>query len=218
MSARAASYADRRARADARREERGEIQDPAVVLEAAAAFLAIRPRSVDETRRRLRHLKYPVGPVDVVIDRLLEFGYLDDAAFARSWVESRDRARPRGESALRRELMLKGIDREVIDEVLAERADRSDPGAADARAAGRVGVVPRQRQADDADEVAAGRLLERRAASLRRGPDPRKRRQKAYALLARNGFDPGVCARVATAFVARIELGDPPDGGETHAV
>ncbi len=61
VSARAASYAERRARADARRAERGEIEDPAVVLEAAAAFLAVRPRSVDETRRRLRHLGYPDG-------------------------------------------------------------------------------------------------------------------------------------------------------------
>ncbi|HVQ23505.1 MAG TPA: RecX family transcriptional regulator, partial [Candidatus Saccharimonadia bacterium] len=94
MSARAMSYAERRARADARRAERAEIEDPAVVLEAAAAFLSVRPRSVDETRRRLGHLGYPEGPVKVVIDRLLALGYLDDAAFARSWVESRDRARP----------------------------------------------------------------------------------------------------------------------------
>ncbi len=30
-------------------------------------------------------------------------------------------------------------------------------------------------------------------AALMREPDARKRRQRAYALLARNGFDPGVC-------------------------
>ena len=33
---------------------------------------------------------------------------LDDEAFARAWVESRDRARPRGERALRAELRQKG--------------------------------------------------------------------------------------------------------------
>lgn len=213
MSARAATYAERRARADARRAERGEIEDPAVVLEAAAAFLAVRPRSVDETRRRLRHLGYPAGPIDVVIDRLLAFGYLDDVAFARAWVESRDRARPRGESALRRELMLKGIDREVIGEVLAERADRSAAGAA----AG-DGSATAESRPDEADEIAARRLLERRTASLRRDPDPRKRRHKAYALLARNGFDPGVCARVAAAFVASIGQGDAQGEDDSDAV
>ncbi|MET1231345.1 MAG: hypothetical protein ABWY52_00680, partial [Candidatus Limnocylindrales bacterium] len=50
---------------------------------------------------------------------------------------------------------------------------------------------------DHADEIAARRLLARRAAALAREPDPRRRRQKAYALLARNGFSPDVCARVA---------------------
>jgi regulatory protein len=213
VSARAATYADRRASIDARRAERATIEDPSVVLEAAAAFLAVRPRSVDETRRRLRQLGYPVGPVDVVIGRLLEFGYLDDAAFARTWVESRDRARPRGESALRRELMLKGVDRDVISEVLAERTEASHGRPA----AGAEAVAARQ-EPDGADEVAAGRLLERRAASLRRDPDPRKRRQKAYALLARNGFDPGICTRVATAFVAGIEPGDASDDGDSDVV
>lgn len=213
MSAQGASYAERRARADARRAERGEIEDPAVVLEAAAAFVAVRPRSVDETRRRLKHLGYPEGPVNVVIDRLLAFGYLDDAAFARAWVESRDRARPRGESALRRELMLKGIDRSVIGEVLAERAEGSD-----ARAAAGDGSGTMQDRPDEADEIAARRLLERRAASLLRDPDPRKRRQKAYALLARNGFDPGVCARAASAYVSEIEPGEAGDQGDDDVV
>jgi regulatory protein len=91
--------------------------------DAAAAFLAVRPRSVEETRRRLRHLGYPAAPIEVVIDRLLAYGYRDDEAFARAWVESRDRARPRGEAALRRELVLKGVDGELIAAILAERGD-----------------------------------------------------------------------------------------------
>jgi hypothetical protein len=48
-----------------------------------------------------------------------------------------------------------------------------------------------------ADLAAAARLLERRHSALMREPDLRKRRHKAYALLARNGFDPDVCARLA---------------------
>ena len=149
-------------------------------MDAAAAFLAARPRSVMETHRRLRHLGYPHALVDSVVDRLKEMNYLDDEAFARAWVESRDRARPRGEAALRRELVLKGIDREVIDEVLMERhygPDGQDPNAA-----------------------AAVALLERRRSALSRETDPSKRRQKAFALLARNGFDPETAREVATSF------------------
>jgi len=40
---------------------------------------------------------------------------------------------------------------------------------------------------------AAGNLLERNRRALMRVADPRVRRQKAYALLARNGFSPDVC-------------------------
>ena len=174
---------DRRARSEARRERRASVEDPAVVLEAAAAFLAVRPRSVLETRRRLLQLGYPLRPVEIVIDRLVELGYLDDEAFARAWLESRDRARPRGAGALRRELALKGVERTLIDALLAERDEAAGMGS---------GGVPGA--ARSPDEVAAARLLARRAAALDRETDPRRRRQKAYALLARNGFSPEVIA------------------------
>jgi regulatory protein len=157
-------------------------------MEAAAAFLATRPRSIGETTRRLRYLGYPHALVDEVVTRLVEVGYLDDDAFARTWVESRDRARPRGETALRRELAQKGVARQVVDEVLGERldaAENSDPNLA-----------------------AAATLLERKSAALLREPDERKRRQKAYALLARNGFDPETCRVVSASLTS--------DVGETY--
>ena len=169
-----------KARADERRALRAQLTDPAPVMDAAAAFLAVRPRSIEETRRRLAKLGYPAPLVEQVVARLIEMGYLDDREFARRWVESRDRSRPRGEIALRRELALKGVAREAIDEVLGERAASAGPLADDA-----------------ADRVAAAALLERRRPALEREPDPRRRRQKAYALLARNGFDPETCAAVA---------------------
>lgn len=168
----------------ARREERAALTDPGPVMDAAAAFLAVRPRSVVETRRRLRHHGYPHELVERVVGQLVELGYLDDANFARAWVESRDRARPRGAFALRRELALKGVTREVVAEVLAERDEA--PGSSD----------------ETADLEAALRLLERRRSALEREPDPRKRRQKAYALLARNGFDPEQCREAVASFTA----------------
>jgi regulatory protein len=158
------------------RELRAQITDPGPVMEAAAAFVAVRQRSIDETTKRLVRLGYPPVVVDEVVTRLIEMHYLDDEEFARAWVESRDRGRPRGGSALRRELALKGVSREIVDEVMARR-DQS---------AG----------AKDADLSAAGVLLGRKRTSLDREPDLYRRRQKAYALLARNGFDPETC-RVA---------------------
>jgi regulatory protein len=165
-------------------------------MEAAAMFLAVRPRSVAETRRRLQHLGYAQPLVETVVERLVALGYLDDEQFARAWVESRDRARPRGESALRRELALKGIDRETAATVLGERSS----GAADDSDTGR-----RDPDGPSVDRLAAERLLERKRSSLLRELDPAKRRQRAYALLARNGFDPDVCREAAGAFLRSLE-------------
>jgi regulatory protein len=171
------------------RERRRAVDDPDVVLEAAGRFLETRARSVAEVRRRLTSAGYRLDLVEGAISRLSELGMLDDASFARAWVESRDRARPRGERALRQELNLKGIDRTVLEEVLADR--RAPTGGDKA----------------DVDAVGAERLLARTARSLERVADPRQRRQRAYALLARNGFDPAICASASAAFV-RGDEGD----------
>ncbi len=172
----------RRATAAERRERRAAVDDPGVVLEAAAQFLAVRPRSVVETRRRLRSLGYREDLNELVLARLVEFGYLDDEAFGRAWLESRDRAHPRGEMALRRELAQKGMERDTIDALMRERAETAAQGGADE---GRGGEP-----ADEPDLGAALALLERKGRTLERELDPRKRRARAYALLARNGFDP----------------------------
>jgi regulatory protein len=172
-----------------RRAARAEIEDVGKVVEYAAWLLESRSRSVADLRRKLVTAGFRAGLVDDAIARLTELGFLDDQAFASAWVESRDRARPRGEHALRRELALKGIDRGVIDGVLATR-----------RAGGAVDDPddPFFQPVDgDRDRSAAERLLERRRVALLREPDPRKRRQKAYALLARNGFAPDVASEVA---------------------
>src|SRR5688500_2853540 len=95
-------------------------------MAAAARLLEGRARSVAEVRRRLGAAGYRVDLVAGVIQRLLELGMLDDEAFARAWVASRDRARPRGERALRDELRLKGIAPDVVAAVLAERAVSPD--------------------------------------------------------------------------------------------
>jgi regulatory protein len=181
-----------------RRERRAEVDDPAVVLEAAARFLEARARSIGEVRRRLSSAGYQAELIDGAITRLTELGMLDDAVFARAWVESRDRARPRGERALSEELRVRGVDRSVIVAALEERRTVASDAGEDA--------------APSADEAAAERLLARHARTLERVADPRARRQRAYTLLARNGFDPGVCSSASGAWSrAQEEVEDSPD-------
>jgi regulatory protein len=183
-----------------RKDRRAAVDDPAVVLEAAARFLEARSRSVSEVRRRLGGAGYRADLVEGAIARMTELGMLDDEAFARSWVESRDRARPRGERAIREELRVKGVDRETIDVVIGERRERGAVAADEAAAAGDAPPA-------SADRTAAERLVAKNARSIARVVDPRQRRQRAYALLARHGFDPETCRDVAATVV------DAPDNG-----
>jgi regulatory protein len=183
----------RREHPAAARERRAAVDDPQAVLEAAARFLEVRPRSIVEVRRRLSRAGYRAALIESAIERLLELGMLDDRAFAETWIASRDRARPRGERALRQELTQKGVERELIDDLLATRRT-DDEGLA---------IEP--------DLAAARRLLERNGRALGRVPDPRQRRARAYAILARNGFDPDVCRTVAAAVLGPDDPGDGPE-------
>jgi regulatory protein len=175
----------------ARLERHAAETDPGVVLNAAARYLELRTRSIDEVRRHLGAARFPRSLVEVAITRLVELGLLDDQAFAQAWVESRDRARPRGGQALRRELALKGIDRETIEGLLAGRRDVSPAPDSDSADSGTTDdpFV----EASSQDERAAERLLHKNRTALGRVGDPRLRRQRAYGLLARNGFDPEIC-------------------------
>jgi regulatory protein len=178
--------ARRREHPAAARERRAGVDDPELVLGAALRFLEARSRSIAEVRRRLTGAGYQPELVEGAVARLVELSMLDDAAFGAAWLESRDRARPRGERALRQELRIKGLEGTLVDELLVERADAGD----------------------DVDGVAAERVLARHAAALGRVADPRARRQRAYALLARNGFDPETCSAAVRAFLAEERTAD----------
>jgi regulatory protein len=180
-----------------RRARRSEVEDPAVVLEAALRFLEARQRSVAEVRRRLTTAGYRDELVTGVIARLEDVGVLDDESFARAWIESRDRAHPRGEHALMLELRQKGLDATTIAAALRARREAAVHWDAEETPAD-----PDAGPQASADEAAARKLLARHARTLDRIVDARARRQRAYALLARNGFGPEIAAAVSRGLLA----------------
>jgi regulatory protein len=100
--------------------ERAESSDKA--LQAALRFLEARARSTSEIRDRLRRKEFADEAIEATIERLAALGMIDDAAFARAWVENRQASRPRGVGALRDELRRKGIDRALAETVLSDEA------------------------------------------------------------------------------------------------
>jgi regulatory protein len=187
----------------ARRERLAAVDDPQVVLDAALRFLETRQRSVAEVRRRLSGAGYQSGLVEAAIQRLGGLGILDDEAFAAAWVASRDRASPRGEQALMVELRQKGVDAAIVAATLAARRDANTSWD------GAPGDGSSDESRPTPDETAARRLLVRHRAALARLPDPRVRRQRAYALLARKGFSPDVASAIAREWVDAVGDSDP---------
>src|SRR5712691_4051545 len=89
------------------------------VFQRASKLLAAKPRSVEELRKRLLEGRGATkAAVEAVIERLREYGYLDDARFAHSFASLRVQQRPIGRQRLQRDLWLKKIDKQTADAAL----------------------------------------------------------------------------------------------------
>ena len=115
------------------------------VMNHATQFLAHRPRSVQEVRRRMREKDYSVDVIEAVLARLHELDLLDDGAFVRYWIEQREQFRPRSRAMLRYELAQKGVARDVVDTALQSVDENmSALRAAQNWAASKTGLEPEQ--------------------------------------------------------------------------
>ncbi|MGH2531298.1 MAG: regulatory protein RecX [Thermomicrobiales bacterium] len=117
----------------------------------AINLLARRPRSTREIRDRLRQKGFEPPTIDAAVEKLEGWNYVDDAEFARYWVENRESHKPRGRRLLEQELRTKGVERDVIrdaidDAGLDERASALEVGRAKLRTyAGLEPLVARRR-------------------------------------------------------------------------
>lgn len=143
--------------------EKGRGQKSGGAWEAAVAFLAMRARSSEEIRRRLRQQRFSPAEIEAAITRLAAAGYLNDAAFAQQWARARQERQGLGPTRLARELKAKGVgDAEVADALASLREER------------------------DVREVAA-EAAARRLKGLR-GLPPEVARRRLAAYLERRGF------------------------------
>ena len=90
-------------------------------------FLSFRPHTIKEVHDRLK--KYEVtDPTkqQLLIDRLTSKGYLDDLAFARWFIASRNAHRPRSLRMLTQELKSKGVGEKDIALAIGDVNDESE--------------------------------------------------------------------------------------------
>jgi regulatory protein len=117
---------------------------------AALAYLSARPRSRREVEQRLARRGFDRDLVSAVLNHLTSLGYLDDATFARGWVEARGDRRPTGTRRLAADLRARGVGSEAIDSALAMRDEPTEAALAEALARKRLAAlraVPAHEQA-----------------------------------------------------------------------
>lgn len=92
---------------------------------ASLRYLGPRARSIAEMKFYLKGKGYSESVVADTISRLSQETYLNDAEFARLWVDSRNRFNPKGAWALKQELFQKGINEAIIEETLSGHDDNA---------------------------------------------------------------------------------------------
>lgn len=132
--------------------------------ESAVRYLGHRPRTEAEVRTKLRRLGFGDSIIARTVARLYELAYLDDAAYAKLYVQRRFANKGYGPQRLRSELVRRGIARDLIDSTLAVFQEETD-------------TLSKAREQG-----------EKRWERLRNEPDRRKRQRKVSDFLVRRGF------------------------------
>ena len=130
-------------------------------FDSAVRLLTHGMRTRSELERRLREKGIAAKAIEPAIEKLASYGYVDDAAYAKEFVQSAIRTGRWGKLAVAQRLKEKGLTRSVIDAALAGYTDEDE-------------------------KRIARRQLESRPVSI--GDDAHKQRQKAFAALSRHGF------------------------------
>jgi regulatory protein len=152
---------------------------------ACLKLLASAPRTRAQLAAALRRRRVPDEIAESVLARFTEVGLIDDAAFARAWVESRHHS--------------KGLARRALAAELRQR------GVADGEVRAAVNSLGTQ------DEVAAARrLVAKRLAATRGRPLPARARQ-LLGVLARKGYSAGLAAKIVREALEQEEPDNPDD-------
>ena len=164
--------------------------DPARVRERlfqrAAKLLSAKQRSVEELRERLLSGRGATPElVETVIERLREYGYLDDERFAQSYASLRIQQRPVGRQRLQRDLRLKKIDKQTVDNALDQ-------------------VFGQTSENDLIDRAIAKRIR------LRGRPTTRAEAKKLFDHLLRQGFE----FELVSEKVRAVSKNDPDEAGQ----
>ena len=118
-------YLKRREMQSEAKEKKRDWERDREIAELVAKGEEVDVRRLEKRAERAKNrVKYDFR--DLIVERLVERGYVDDVKFARYYVENRFVKKGVSHKRLKMELMKKGISQEIIDEALSERNDEEE--------------------------------------------------------------------------------------------
>lgn len=93
------------------------------IIVKALEFISYKPRTVGETKKKLREAGFEDDIIADAVKELKKDGLLNDARYARQWVEERQMLRPRSRRVLEMELRRKGISDTLIQRTVEDVDD-----------------------------------------------------------------------------------------------
>lgn len=97
-----------------------------IYLNNILKFIGYRSRSEKEIILRLRKKKIDEKMIAIIMQKLQEWKFIDDTAFAKQWIESRVVNRHKSIRLVRLELLKKGIKKEIIDSLFENLSKEND--------------------------------------------------------------------------------------------
>lgn len=149
--------------------------------DTALRLLGYRARSTHELRGKLTTSGFPPEVVSEQLRRLARAGYLDDAEFARAWIDERVHAKHYGARRIRAELLSRGVDPDFFEELLETLCS------------------------EEAERARAWKLLEARFGAPPQA-DSAAHQRRTYQWLLRRGFSPSVAQAAARRLSAGTEV------------
>lgn len=144
------------------------------LMERMYRLFNIRQRSEKEVRDYLKNLSFKRDVkgqeeissyiIDAIVQVLKRKGLLNDEEFARTWVEGRRRSKKKGKIALKQELFQKGIDKDIVEQVMSDTRQ----------------VISEE----DLAKQALGKKIK-----VWENLEPLEFKKKAFGFLARRGFE-----------------------------
>jgi regulatory protein len=89
-------------------------------FQKALKFISYKPRTKFEVVKKLRENDFDEGSISIVMEMLIEKGYVNDSHYAKNWVENRSIYKPRSKKLITWELKNKQISEEIISEVTGD--------------------------------------------------------------------------------------------------